>query len=121
MTPQREGFLGPHVLALTGFVLGVLTLFGVRLMSGFTYLGFSLSAGAEQDHVAPQLLGAGLALLPLLFGLRALQYLPADAPHWWTVLARSACVLAVLSVIGRTVALLSSLLTDGPVVGQLLP
>jgi hypothetical protein len=95
--------LAPEALALASVVLATVSLLGLGLLNGMPYLPLSFDQGPPQgsDLLAPALLGAGLALLPLVFGTWALRRLPEDSPSRTT--AGAGVLLAGVSVVLRLV------------------
>lgn len=105
--PARRSVLravtAPEALALAALVLGGISLLGIGLLNGMTFLPPSYDQGPPEraDLVAAALLGAGLALVPVGLGAWALRRLPDDSPS--RVTAGAAVVVAGVSVLLRLV------------------
>jgi hypothetical protein len=116
LVPLPTGLLDAPALALASLVLATLSAFGTALFSGYTYLGSSdvlQRTGVADDRVGAQLLGAGLALLPLLLGLWAARG-STGLPLWVGAAARAAVVVAATSALLRLAVLGVNLSTSGP-------
>jgi hypothetical protein len=112
-----ETFGGPDVLALVAFVTAVTSLLGLGLMNGTAYVVpfLDLSGdGTKTRIVAGTLLGAVLAMLPVLLGWRANARLLDTDPSWVGVLARTAVLLGLASGALRLVIAIVESAHDGP-------
>ena len=104
ISEAQDTFGAPPVLAVVSFVLSVLSLAGLGVLNGTTYTLPFASAGSPRGAlVAGALLGALLALLPLVLGWRAASRVLAEDAAWVATLARSAILLALVSVVLRLV------------------
>ena len=112
------GLLDAPALALAAFVTATLSLFGAALFSGYAYVGSSAFLNGDGgDQAVAQLVGVGLAGLPLVLGLLAARSAAAHAA-WVGAVARAAVLLAVTSATLRLVVLVVGLATDGPPSGR---
>lgn len=110
--------LTPEALALASVVLAAVSLLGVGLLNGMTYLApvWNQAPPDGSDLLAPALLGAGLALLPALLGAWALRRLPDGSPSRGT--AGAGVLLAAVAVLLRLVIAARALSSDGIPYGQ---
>lgn len=105
--------LTPEALALASVVLATVSLLGVGLLNGMTYLAPAWDQAPPDgpDLLAPALLGAGLALLPALLGLWALRGLPDGSPSRGT--AGAGVLLAAVAVVLRLLIAVRASSSDG--------
>ncbi|HVE74047.1 MAG TPA: hypothetical protein VNA30_03015 [Mycobacteriales bacterium] len=101
----------PDVLAISAFVLAVLSLGGLGVLNGSAYLGAPVTSPA--GVVLTSLLGVLFAVVPVLAGLRAATRVLAGDPAWVGALARSAVLLGALSVVLRVSSLVAAYVNDG--------
>jgi hypothetical protein len=117
LVEASDTFDAEEVLAVTAFVLAVLSLAGFGLLNGSTYVHPLLTADADRTRlVLGALLGAVLALVPVWLGWRVIaRSLPGD-PGWAMTLARSAMLLGLGSAVLRVVAAVIEAAQSGAVV-----
>ncbi|CAN5201133.1 hypothetical protein BH24ACT10_BH24ACT10_08520 [soil metagenome] len=104
--PQWAGPMGdPAALAITSVVLGTLSLSGLGLLNGGSYI-FPLSLGVASTTrlVLAGLLGAALALAAAVLGVVALHRAHPGDPGWVSRLAAAGALLAGTACVLRLVA-----------------
>lgn len=93
-------------LALAGFALAVSSLFGVGLLSGYTYLPSEDATGKDfggSALVPATLLGAAFAAVISGLSYRAWKRADAESPSWLRPVALAGTIVAGLSLLGRAV------------------
>jgi hypothetical protein len=113
--PMREAFDAPQVMSIVAFVLGVLSIAGFGLMNGSSYIAPLLTNTDQNGRLVLGLvLGAALALLPVVLGWHASSHTLADDAAWIGTLARSAVVLGLASMLLRLVVAIIQASQEGP-------
>ena len=113
----REDFGAPAVLAVVAFVLAVVSVLGLGLLNGSAYIAPFLSGEpmpTSRDMVAGPVVGAVLALIPVVLGWRAVSRALPDDPDWVTTLGRAAFLLGLVSVLLRLLIAVLQASADSP-------
>ena len=115
VTELQDTFGAPPVLAVVAFVLAVLSVAGFGLLNGTTYTVPLIDALPTEKGplVGGSLLGALLALVPVVLGWRAASRALPDDAAWVATLARSAVLLGLLGAALRVVVALVQATADG--------
>lgn len=102
---RTEWFPAP-ALALAAGLLAWAVLSRAGLFDGSTYISLSGNEpGLDNSRqVAAGLLGAAMALLPVVLGVRAVRLATEEHPSWVVPVARAAVLVGLLAVVLRTVA-----------------
>ena len=106
LSEATDGYGAPEVLSLVAVTLAILALLGQGLLNGPLYADIAaLSPPTRATRIAGEFLGALLAAVPLLLGLRVVGQRLAEDPRWVSTLARAAILLAGLAFVLRLVLL----------------
>ena len=110
-----EAFDAPPVLAVVAFVLAVLSFAGFGLMNGSAYITPLINGEAQNGRLVFALvLGAALALVPVGLGWHAASRTLEDDAPWVVMLARSAILIGLASMLLRLVVAVIQASQDNP-------
>lgn len=103
--PTGPGVGDPAALAVAALVLGTLSLGGFGLLNGANYvLPFTEGQSSTTRTVLAGLLGAALALVPVVLGSVASRRTHPGDPAWVPRLAQAAVLVGGIAVVLRLVA-----------------
>jgi hypothetical protein len=110
-----EIFGTPEVGAVVAFVLAVCSFTGFGLMNGTPYIAPFLNSPTERKTlVAGAIVGAALALVPVIVAWRVIARTLDDDPPWIVTLARTAVILGLASSVLRLFIAVLTAFQDDP-------